>query len=200
MRTNLKGCAPALTFGAAVLGAAVASVQADEVHRVVTTINKDDKSAALFDGQVPLQKGGGGEGFATLWATQKAPADFSWDADRSGQRKSFSPENGGSYLLVVDFPPVGPDVDKLPMDTMMKAVGADVPKRGAPPSNPLMHRTRSVDYAVVISGEIDMQLDTGPVHLKAGDVIVQQATNHAWLNHGKEPCRIAFVLMDSQEP
>ena len=63
MRTNLKGCAPALTFGAAVLGAAVASVQADEVHRVVTTINKDDKSAALFDGQVPLQKGGGGEGF-----------------------------------------------------------------------------------------------------------------------------------------
>src|SRR6202020_293547 len=102
-------------------------------HRVVTSINKDDKSAALFDGQVLLQKGGGGEGFATLWVTQKSRADFSWEADRSGQRKSFSPQNGGSYLLVVDFPPVGPEVDKLPMDTMMKAVGADVPKRGAPP-------------------------------------------------------------------
>jgi mannose-6-phosphate isomerase-like protein (cupin superfamily) len=83
---------------------------------------------------------------------------------------------------------------------MMKAVGADAPKRGAPPSNPLMHRTRSVDYAIVMSGEIDMLLDTGTVHVKAGDVIVQQATNHAWLNHGKEPCRIAFVLTDSQEP
>jgi naringenin degradation protein FdeH len=184
-----------LTLGVAMLGAAVAAVQAEEVHRVVTTINKDDKSAALFDSQVPLQKGGGGEGFATLWVTQKSP-DFSWDADRSGQRKSFSPQNGGSYLLVVDFPPVGPEVDKLPMDTMMKAVGADVPKRGAPPSNPLMHRTRSVDYAIVMSGEIDMMLDTGTVHVKAGDVIVQQATNHAWLNHGKEPCRIAFVLTD----
>jgi len=51
-----------------------------------------------------------------------------------------------------------------------------------------------------MSGEIDMMLDTGTVHVKAGDVIVQQATNHAWLNHGKEPCRIAFVLTDSQEP
>ena len=126
MRTNLKACALSMTLGVAVLGAAVASAQAQEVHRVVTTINKDDKSAALFDGQVPLQKGGGGEGFG--------------------------------------------------------------------------HRTRSVDYAIIMSGEIDMLLDTGPVHVKAGDVIVQQATNHAWLNHCKEPCRIAFVLTDSQEP
>jgi hypothetical protein len=77
MRTNLKSCALSLTLGVTVLGAAVASGQAQEVHRVVTTINKDDKSAALFDGQVPLQKGGGGEGFATLWVTQKSPADFS---------------------------------------------------------------------------------------------------------------------------
>ena len=200
MRTNLKRCALSLALGVAVLGAAVATGQAQDIHRVVTAINKDDKSAVLFDGQVQLQKGGGGEGFATLWVTQKAPADFSFDGDRSGQRKSFSPQNGGSYLLVVDFPPIGPDVDKLDMNTMMKVVGPDTPKRGVPPTNPLMHRTRSVDYAIVLSGEIDMMLDTGVVHVKAGDVVVQQATNHAWLNHGKEPCRIAFVLVDSQEP
>jgi len=83
---------------------------------------------------------------------------------------------------------------------MMKVVGTDAPQRGMPPTNPLMHRTRTVDYAIVMQGEIDMMLDTGPVHLKAGDVVVQQATNHAWLNHGTEPCRIAFVMMDSQEP
>ena len=132
--------------------------------------------------------------------TQKAPADFSWTADRSGDRKGFTPAPNGTQFLIVDFPPVGPEVDKLPMDTMMKVVGADAPKRGAPPSNPLMHRTRTLDYALIVQGEIDMMLDTGPVHLKAGDVVVQQATNHAWLNHGKEPCRIAFVMMDSQEP
>jgi mannose-6-phosphate isomerase-like protein (cupin superfamily) len=137
---------------------------------------------------------------ASLWVTEKAPADFSWADDRSAARKSFAPSNGGTFLLIVDFPPVGPEVDKLDVNTMMNVVGADAPKRGVPPSNPLMHRTRTVDYAIVMSGEIDMVLDTGTVHLKSGDVVVQQATNHAWLNHGKEPCRIAFVLMDSQEP
>jgi hypothetical protein len=132
--------------------------------------------------------------------SNKAPADFSWTDDRSAARKSFAPSNGGTFLLVVDFPPVGPEVDKLDENTMMNAVGTDAPKRGVPPSNPLMHRTRTVDYAIIMSGEIDMMLDIGTVHLRPGDVVVQQATNHAWLNHGKEPCRIAFVLMDSQEP
>ena len=60
-----------------------------------------------------------------------------------------------------------------------------------------MHRTKSIDYAVVISGEIDMLLDDSEVHLKAGDVLVQQGTNHAWVNRGKENCRIAFVLIDA---
>jgi uncharacterized cupin superfamily protein len=69
-----------------------------------------------------------------------------------------------------------------------------------PVTHPLMHRTRSLDYAVVISGEIDMMLDEQVVHLKPGDVIVQQATNHAWVNRGKEPCRMLFVLMDSKQP
>jgi uncharacterized cupin superfamily protein len=64
----------------------------------------------------------------------------------------------------------------------------------------LMHRTRSVDYAVVLSGEIDMMLDESVVHLKPGDTIVQQATNHAWVNRGTQTCRILFVLMDSKQP
>jgi uncharacterized cupin superfamily protein len=82
----------------------------------------------------------------------------------------------------------------------MKAVGPVAPARGRPVTHPLMHRTRSVDYAVVLSGEIDMLLDDSVVHLKPGDTIVQQATNHAWVNHGTETCRILFVLMDSKQP
>jgi uncharacterized cupin superfamily protein len=64
----------------------------------------------------------------------------------------------------------------------------------------LWHRTRTVDYVVVLSGEIDLMLDEQVVRLKAGDTIVQQATNHAWLNRGKERCRLLFVLMDAKEP
>jgi mannose-6-phosphate isomerase-like protein (cupin superfamily) len=188
--------------GSAALGAVATTGQAEEkeIHRLVTAIDSNNKSVALFNAMVPLKVGGAGEGVATTWVTQKASADFSFSADRSGDRKGFSPARSGTQMLIVDFPPVGPDVDKLPIDTMMKVVGADVPGRGVPPTNPLMHRTRTVDYAIIMAGEIDMMLDTGTVHLKAGDVVVQQATNRAWLNHGKEPCRIAFVMMDSQEP
>jgi uncharacterized cupin superfamily protein len=62
-----------------------------------------------------------------------------------------------------------------------------------------MHRTRSVDYAIVLEGEIDMLLDDSEVHLTAGDVLVQQGTNHAWVNRGTRPCRMAFVLVDAKE-
>jgi mannose-6-phosphate isomerase-like protein (cupin superfamily) len=63
---------------------------------------------------------------------------------------------------------------------------------------PRLHRTETIDYAVVISGEIDMQLDSGTVHLRAGDVLVQQATLHDWINLGAVPCRIAFVLVPAR--
>jgi uncharacterized cupin superfamily protein len=82
----------------------------------------------------------------------------------------------------------------------MKVVGASAPKRGLPPRHPLMHRTRTVDYAIILSGEIVMLLDEGKVHLKAGDVLIQQATNHAWINRVKVPARVAFIMMDAQEP
>jgi len=64
-----------------------------------------------------------------------------------------------------------------------------------------MHRTRTIDYAIILSGEIDMLLDDNEeVHLKAGDILVQQATNHAWVNRSKDICRICFVLIDGKEP
>ena len=186
---------------AALIGAHESSRAEDkQIHRVVTTIDQVGKSTAMFDSVVPLKLGGAGEGVATIWVTEKAPSDFSWNADRAPNRHGFAPGRNGTQMLIVEFPPVGPEVDKLDKNTMMNVVGADAPKRGLPPSHPLMHRTRTVDYAIIMSGEIDMLLDTGPVHLKAGDVLVQQATNHAWLNRGKEPCRIAFVMMDAQEP
>ena len=69
----------------------------------------------------------------------------------------------------------------------------------APGVSPRNHRTDSIDYAVVISGEIDMELDDGVVaHLKAGDVLVQRGTIHNWVNNGKEPCVIAFVLISAK--
>ena len=62
------------------------------------------------------------------------------------------------------------------------------------------HRTRSIDYAIVLDGEIDMLMDDTEVHMKTGDVLVQQGTNHAWVNNGTRPCRIAFILIDAATP
>ena len=170
------------------------------VHRVVTTIDKDGKAVALFDGAVPLESMRSPNPAGDIWVTQAYPADFNWSEDRAKIKVGLHPPKNGTIFRIVDFVPTTEAIDKMPMDTMMKVAGADAPKRGLPPKHPMMHRTRTVDYAIIMSGEIDMMLDEGEVHLKAGDVVVQQATNHAWINRGTVPCRVAFILMDSQEP
>ncbi len=111
-----------------------------------------------------------------------------------------SPLPNGTKFRLVEFPPLDPATEKQ-MDPgfIMKRVNP-VPARGLPITHPMMHRTRSLDYVVVLSGEIDLMLDDTTVHLKAGDMVVQQATNHAWVNRGTQPCRVLAVVMDSQEP
>lgn len=176
------------------------AANASEVHRVVTTLDANNKSTTLFDSNVPLEVGKSGNPGAVLWITDTSPAGFSQE-DTGKRPIGISPPDNGTVLRVVEFPPVD-DAKLASMDTnfMMKVVGPTAPARGVPPTNPMEHRTRTVDYAIIMSGEIDMMLDNKTVHLKAGDVAVQQATNHAWLNHGKEPCRVIFVLMDSKQP
>ena len=109
------------------------------------------------------------------------------------------PPPGGSIFRIVDFGPVTADAPRVDHATVMKEMGITHGAEGRrPPRHPNMHWTRSVDYAIVLTGEIDMLLDDTEVHLKAGDVLVQQGTNHAWVNRGTESCRIAFVLIDAQ--
>jgi mannose-6-phosphate isomerase-like protein (cupin superfamily) len=67
------------------------------------------------------------------------------------------------------------------------------------PRNPAMHRTKTIDYALILTGEIDMLLDDSEIHLKAGDVVIQRGTNHAWVNRGNRPCQVAFIMLDAKE-
>ena len=172
---------------------------APEVRRVVTKLDPSGKAVVMIDERTKLTAPRPPNYAATLWTSDKAQPDFSWTDDRGKARVGIAPK-AGTIFRVVDFAPESAPGHPTDVNAMMKAVGADAPKKGLPPRHPAMHRTRSLDYAVVISGEIDMLLDEGEVHLKAGDVVVQQATNHAWVNRGHEPCRVAFILIDSQEP
>ncbi len=104
---------------------------------------------------------------SVVWTTQGFPADNDGHEDESLRKTGTTLENGTVFRI-------------LKLD---------------PGNSPRMHRTDSIDYAVVMSGEIDMELDDTTVHLKAGDVLVQRGTIHNWANRGKEPCIIAFVLI-----
>ena len=109
------------------------------------------------------------------------------------------PPPNGSILRIVDFPPVSGEI-KVDNETMIKEMGisAKAEGKGKHIGHPFMHRTKSIDYAIVLEGEIDMLLDDSEVHLGAGDVLVQRGTNHAWVNRGTKRCRIAFVLIDAK--
>jgi mannose-6-phosphate isomerase-like protein (cupin superfamily) len=173
-----------------------------DVRRVVTTIDSKDKAVVLLDGTNPHKKVRPQTQTVSrlLWVTDQTPADLSGRADRAAIDIGIMPPRGGTVFRIVDFPPETPETSKLDPHTMHQSLGDSAPKRGLPPRHPAMHRTRTVDYAVVMAGEIDMLLDDSEIHLKAGDVLVQQGTNHAWVNRGTEPCRIAFILVDAKEP
>jgi mannose-6-phosphate isomerase-like protein (cupin superfamily) len=174
---------------------------AADIRRVVTGLDAGNKAIALFDGRLTLSVGRTGNAAANIWITDTSPPGFSFKDDSAAKPIGLSPPDNGTVIRVVEFPPLDPAAEaKMDSNFMMKVVGDHAPARGLPVKHPLMHRTRTVDYAVILSGEIDMMLDEAVVHVKAGDVVIQQATNHAWINHGKEPCRILFVLMDSKQP
>jgi mannose-6-phosphate isomerase-like protein (cupin superfamily) len=174
---------------------------ASDIRRVVVGLDANNKSVVMFDSQMPLKPGEYGLNSTNLWVTNSYPLSFSFKDDTSAIPVGVSPLDNGTKFRVVEFPPLDAATEaKMGPGYLMKAVGAFAPARGVAVTHPLMHRTRSVDYAVVMSGEIDMMLDDSVVHLKPGDTVVQQATNHAWVNRGTEICRVLFVLMDSKQP
>jgi mannose-6-phosphate isomerase-like protein (cupin superfamily) len=186
---------------ALIIAGSVAAQQPPEVRRVVTKIDSAGKAVVMFDGAVQLKSFRSPNPAGEMWVTDKSLPDFNWSADRALTKVGLVPPKNGTIFRIVDFVPLSPEMEKkMDINLMMKVVGDHAPAKGLPPRHPMMHRTRSLDYAIIMSGEIDMLLDDGEVHLKAGDVVVQQATNHAWVNRGSKPCRVAFILMDSQEP
>src|SRR5437660_1554294 len=174
----------------------------DDIRHVVTTLDDTGKAVVLFDGANPhkIVRPNRSVTSRLLWVTGETPADMSGKTDRAAPDIGIAPPVGGSIFRIIDIPPTPPEIEKLDPSYLHRQIGDHAPKKGRPPRHPLMHRTRTIDYAVIMAGEIDMLLDDTEIHLKAGDVLIQQGTNHAWVNRGTEPCRIAFVLIDGQEP
>ena len=140
-----------------------------KIRRVVTGHNREGKSIVQWDTEMETVSGRPGLSRVAVWATKELPARL---PDEDPNTWKFGTTiAGGSVFRVIQYAP-------------------GVAER--------WHRTDSIDYAVVLSGEIDMQMDEGEIHLKAGDVIVQRGTMHNWVNRGTEPCLIAFVLIATE--
>jgi mannose-6-phosphate isomerase-like protein (cupin superfamily) len=171
-------------------------------RRVVTGHDATGKAVVVIDGAAPNAKLRIASGVTStlLWVTDESPADISGGGDRAERDIGVAPPPAGSIFRVVDFPPAA-EAGPLDNEAMTREMGIARRASAARPARHAgMHRTKSIDYAIVISGEIDMLLDDSEVHLEAGDVVVQRGTNHAWANRGEEICRIAFVLIDAEEP
>ena len=172
---------------------------AREFRRVVT--GHDENGVAVVESdetakQILQRPNRPGVTLTNFWKTDGTPAEYDGPSETCTGPFILHPPENGSVFRCVEFLPEDPDVlatlDGKSAFAEMGA-GANIVE-GA--RHPFMHRTDSVDYAVILSGEIYMLLDEDEVHLSAGDIVVQRGTNHAWSNRGTEPCVIAFVLID----
>jgi quercetin dioxygenase-like cupin family protein len=138
------------------------------IRRVVTSHDDNGNAVVLFD-ETCTQRRSSREGHRScvVWSTGSFPSINTGNED-GALRATGSTDPDGTVFRVVQYDP------------------------GVAPRN---HRTDSIDYAVVLSGEIDMELDGATVHLRQGDLLVQRGTVHNWVNRGREPCVIAFVLV-----
>jgi quercetin dioxygenase-like cupin family protein len=142
-----------------------------KVRRVVTGHDKDGKAVVAIDEvSRDVVSFRPGATVANIWSSAGFPVDNTGAAD-AAKEITATTRDGGTVFRVIEFAP------------------------GVAPRN---HRTNSIDYAVVLSGEIDMEMDGTIVTLRAGDVLVQRGTIHDWINRSDRPCVIAFVLIDAR--
>lgn len=168
-------------------------------RRVVTGHDENGVAVVVSDEpatQILQRPSRPGVTLTNFWISDGTPAEYDGAEETCTGDFILHPPRDGSVFRCVEFEPEDPDVlAGLDGKTAFAEMGASANiVEGA--RHPFMHRTDSVDYAVILKGEIHMLMDDTEVLVKAGDVVVQRGTNHAWSNRGTESCIIAFILVD----
>ncbi len=168
-------------------------------RRVVTGHDENGVAVVVSDEpatQILQRPSRPGVTLTNFWISDGTPAEYDGAEETCTGDFILHPPREGSVFRCVEFEPEDPEVlAGLDGKTAFAEMGASANiVEGA--RHPFMHRTDSVDYAVILKGEIHMLMDDTEVLVKAGDVVVQRGTNHAWSNRGTESCIIAFILVD----
>ncbi|WP_089069677.1 cupin domain-containing protein [Flavobacterium reichenbachii] len=173
-------------------------------RRIVTGHDSEGKAIILSD-EIPSRTymvgGTNGAKFHEIWNTKQTPVlidNVSGDPEENGL--ILGPPKQGTRIRVIDFPPESDEIRNLTQKEAvehfktMKGENASRADENAP--HPLMHKTETIDYGIVLEGELTLIVDRGETIAKAGDIIIQRGTNHAWSNKSGKTCRVAFVLID----
>ncbi|MEU3617923.1 cupin domain-containing protein [Streptomyces sp. NPDC006872] len=176
------------------------------MRRIVTGHDQDGKSVVLSDGPPPrVSEFESLPGWRSVlhWATGPDLTGAESGQDSTPDVKSFLPEPGGTRFVVLTFPPdsamASPDFDPVAFgrEQLEKAPGI---AEHMEPDSPGMHRTPTLDYAIVLDGEVTLELDDGALTpLTAGDVVIQSGTRHGWRNPGHRPATLAFVMIGTEQ-
>jgi hypothetical protein len=134
-----------------------------------------------------------------LWRTVGVPIPIA-AADDIAAHQGILPPKNGTILRIIDFPPesADPEERRRRIHATFHGMYKDATHDKRDGAHPGMHRTETVDYAIVLEGEIWAVMDKGETLMKAGDVLIQRGTNHAWANRSDRTARICFVLMDGK--
>jgi hypothetical protein len=177
-------------------------------RRIVTGHDAEGRAVIIEDAppaRVAQVGGALGPVFHEVWNTRETPARIdraSGEPPEAGIQ--LAPPKNGTRIRVLDIPP---DADALSSLTAEEArahfaevgAAAAASHSGRPDSrHALMHRTETIDYGIVLEGEVVLILDEGETTVRAGDIVVQRGTNHGWSNRSDRPCRIAFILIDGK--
>lgn len=173
------------------------------IRRVVTGHDANGRAIVASDGPLPTAveiAAIPGTVFHEVWSTSESPATVNNGPDPTTGALMLPPPKQGTRMRFVDIPPDTPEFlahGATKMHAAFSEVGdaaASTVRADSP--HPLMHRTESIDYGVVIEGELTLILDDTEVALAPGSVVIQRGTNHAWANRSGRPCRMLFVLID----
>ncbi len=170
------------------------------VRRVLTGHDAAGRSTFIADGPAPNVKEMSampGLVLTDLWETRGAPASNAGQDDAASRPVHLEPPKNGTILRIVEFPPDSAWRHGTDGKDGFKSIGAGH-AQDRQSADPMMHKTSTVDYAIVLKGEIYAVMDTGEKLLRAGDILVQRGTNHSWSVRTSEPCIVAAVLVSAK--
>ena len=172
------------------------------VRRIVTEDDAHGRSRIVEDAPAAAVRSVSerpGYRSVNLWRTLGMPSPIGVPDDVAAHKGILPPKNG-SILRIIDFPPevADPAERKRRIQATFSSMFTDALHDKRDGAHPGMHRTDTVDYAILLEGEIWAVMDEGETLMRAGDVLIQRGTNHAWANRSNRTARIAFVLMDGR--